>query len=146
MRTAVATVKAFSLASTIAVAATIGSSPFEPVEAKSKLRSVVVGGAAAAPATAAVARNAPPAAAPEQQVASADRQDKTADPLANLNVSPRTKELQERADRILAENGETRKDEADVDTSFATEPAPKPLQPSKAKELAAGIQCIAGCD
>lgn len=145
MRTAVATVKAFSFASVIAVAATIGSSPFEPVEAKSKLRSVVVSGAAAVPASA-VARNAPPAASSEQQVASADRQEKTADPLANLNVSPRTKELQERADRILAENGETRKDEADVDTSFATEPAPKPLQPSKAKELAAGIQCIAGCD
>lgn len=149
MRIGVASARAFSIAIAIAGGSVFLTAPFLPAEANPKPRTVVVGGAPAA----AVPRMAPPsapapAAAPaaEQKVASAEGQEKSNDPLANLNVSARTKAHQERADRILAENGESRKDETDADGAFSGEPAPKPLQPSKAKELAAGIRCIAGCD
>jgi len=146
MRIGVASAKAFSIAIAIAGGSVFLPAPFLPAEANPKPRTVVVGAPAAA-----VPRMAPapaPASDPaaEQKVASAEGQEKSNDPLANLNVSARTKALQERADRILAENGESRKDETDADGAFSGEPAPKPLQPSKAKELAAGLRCIAGCD
>lgn len=142
MRVRVASsLKATLFVTAVAAGAIAGTAPFEPAEAKPKLRPIPVGAAAAT-----AARGPQSASASDQQVAAADGQEKSQDPLSKLNVSERTKALQERADRILAENGESRRDEADVDSAFATGPDVKPLQPSKTKELAAGIKCIAGCD
>lgn len=143
MRIGVASsVKSILFASAIAAGLTAGTAPFEPAEARPKLRSISVPVGAGTSA----ARSSQTASASDQQVTSSDGREKSQDPLSKLNVSDRTKAHQERADRILAENGESRHDEADVDSAFATGPDVKPLQPSKAKELAAGIKCIAGCD
>lgn len=81
-----------------------------------------------------------------KQVASADQ--KAKDPLADLAVSEKTKAHQERADRALAENGESRMGDDD-DEDAPVKPAEKTLQATaagKPKALKAGIQCLAGCD
>lgn len=88
----------------------------------------------------------------EKQVAAAEVKPK--DPLTNLSVSDKAKALQERADQILAENGESRiDDDEEAEAAFATNVVEKPKdtgpakpQAAKAKTPAPTIQCVAGCE
>ena len=65
------------------------------------------------------------------------------DPLSQLNVSEKTKAHQARADRALAENGESRSDEVDGDGLIE---ASAPADSQNAKAQRAAVKCLAGCD
>lgn len=72
---------------------------------------------------------------------------KAKDPLADLKVSDQAKAHQERADRALAENGETRVDDEDADEGFAADDAGKSRDANaRSKSVTAGIKCVAGCN
>lgn len=136
MRTCVSTKGGrWLMGSLMATSVVLAPAAYEPAAAGPKLRSINVGAAARA-----ATRPEPD----EKQVASAES--KPNDPLANLNVSARTKAHQERADRILAENGETRIGDDATDETSASETAPGAAAPvAKPKSATAGMQCIAGC-
>lgn len=109
-----------------------------------KLRSIAAGTAATRVAANSASDDDKAKASDKTAATSADASAK--DPLANLKISDQQKLYQERADRALAENGETRVDEEDADGAFAgDDDAKSQSTAAKPKSVTAGIKCVAGC-